>query len=92
MSAPGTIGYADMSKAGSLGVVSIKVGDAFNAPSAAGAAATLTASERKEGNGPNDIIFDIARTTTDASAYPMFLLSYVIAGLTMVFAGAFLIT
>jgi len=77
-STPGTIAYADASKAGSLGIVSIKVGDAFNAPSAAGAAATLTASERKEGNGANDIKFDVARTTTDTAAYPLLLLSYAI--------------
>jgi phosphate transport system substrate-binding protein len=77
-STPGTIAYADASKAGTLGIVSIKVGDGFNAPSADGAAATLTASERKEGNGANDITYSIARDTTDTAAYPLLLLSYAI--------------
>ncbi len=34
----GTIGYADESQAGGLGIVSVKVGEEFNAPSAEGAA------------------------------------------------------
>ena len=75
---PGTIGYADSSKAGTLGVASIKVGDVFNAPSADGAAIALASSELKEGNGPNDIVYSIDRSTTEAGAYPVFLLSYVI--------------
>jgi phosphate transport system substrate-binding protein len=72
----GTIGYADASKAGTLGIVAIKVGDTFNPPTAEGAATTLSVSELKEGNGPNDLPISIDRTTTEAGAYPLFLLSY----------------
>lgn len=75
---PGTIGYADASKAGTLGVVSIKVGDTFNAPTAEGAALALSASELASVNGENDLAYKINRTTTEAGAYPLMLLSYVI--------------
>ena len=75
---PGTIGYADASKAGTLGVASIQVGDAFNAPSAEGAATALATSELKEGNGANDLAYSIDRTTTESGAYPLLLLSYAI--------------
>jgi len=75
---PGTIGYADSSKAGALGVVSLQVGDTFNAPTADGAAIALATSELKEGNGANDLAYSIDRTTTEAGAYPLFLLSYAI--------------
>ena len=75
---PGTIGYADASKAGSLGVVSVKVGEAFNAPSAEGAATALASSTLASVNGDNDLAYDLDRTTTADGAYPLLLLSYVI--------------
>ena len=75
---PGTIGYADASKAGSLGVVSIKVGEEWNAPSAAGAATALSTSELASVNGANDLAYKVDRTTTESGAYPLFLLSYAI--------------
>ena len=74
----GAIGYADASKAGTLGTVAIKVGDEYVSHSPEGAALALASSERKEGNGANDIVFSIDRTTTEAGAYPLMLLSYVI--------------
>jgi phosphate transport system substrate-binding protein len=74
----GTIGYADASKAGTLGVVSIKVGDTFNAPTADGAALALSVSTPAPVNGDNDLAYKIDRTTTEAGAYPLMLLSYVI--------------
>ncbi|MGC4174431.1 phosphate ABC transporter substrate-binding protein PstS [Demequina sp.] len=75
---PGTIGYADASKAGSLGVVAIQVGDTFNAPSAEGAALALSSSELASVNGDNDLAYKIDRSTTAAGAYPLMLLSYAI--------------
>jgi phosphate transport system substrate-binding protein len=75
---PGTIAYADASKAGSLGVVSIKVGDTFNAPSADGAALALSTSELASVNGPNDLAYKVDRTTTEAGAYPLMLVSYAV--------------
>lgn len=74
----GSIGYADASKAGTLGKVSIKVGDAYTAPSADGAAAALATATTVGTNGANDLAYKIDRTTTEAGAYPLLLLSYVI--------------
>ncbi|KQW48514.1 phosphate ABC transporter substrate-binding protein [Nocardioides sp. Root1257] len=75
----GTIGYADDSQAGGLGKVSIKVGEAFNAPSADGAAKALEVSKPVEGRGEGDMAFDIDRTTTEEGAYPLLLTSYLLA-------------
>ena len=73
----GTIGYADESQVGDLGVVSVKVGEEYVAPSAEGAAkvgrglAGRRVAPRRHG--------DRHRPTTEAGAYPVVLLSYVIA-------------
>lgn len=75
----GTIGYADESQAGTLGQVSIKVGDTFTAPSAEGAAAALDASPRDDTRTEHDIAIKLDRTTTAAGAYPLVLVSYAIA-------------
>lgn len=73
----GTIGYADASAVGDLGVASLKVGDAFVGPTADAAAATVDASKRDtEGRADNDIVIKIDRTTTAAGAYPAILVSY----------------
>jgi len=77
-STKGAIGYADDSKAGTLGKVSIKVGDAYTAPSAAGAATALSTATVSGTNGANDLAYKIDRTTTAAGAYPLLLLSYAI--------------
>jgi len=77
-STKGAIGYADDSKAGKLGKVSIKVGTAYTAPSAKGAATALAAATVAGTNGADDLAYKIDRTTTTAGAYPLFLLSYVI--------------
>ena len=77
----GAIGYADDSavKDTDLGVVSIGVGDAFNAPSAEGAAMVVANSPRAEGRADVDMAIDIDRTITDEGAYPLLLTSYLIA-------------
>lgn len=74
----GTIGYADESQVASLGKVSVKVGDSYNAPSAEGAAIALAASKPAGTNGTNDLAFALDRTTTAKGAYPVMLASYVI--------------
>ncbi|MEO8261674.1 MAG: phosphate ABC transporter substrate-binding protein PstS [Pseudolysinimonas sp.] len=71
-----TIGYADASKAGDLGVANIKVGDEFVAYSAEAAAAVVAESPLVDGRDANDIAFAIDRTTTDPSHYPLVLVSY----------------
>lgn len=74
----GTIGYADLSKAGKLSVANIKVGDTFVAPTAEGAANALAASEKVSGRSSNDLSFKLNRTTTDPKNYPLLLVSYLI--------------
>lgn len=76
----GTIGYADASKAADLGVAQIKVGDAFQKPTAEAAAAIVDASERVSGEGrsANDWTIELNRTAT-GDGYPIVLLSYAIA-------------
>ncbi len=75
----GTITYADASQAGSLGIVSIKVGDAWVAPSEKAAAKVLDVSPRDTARSQQDIVITIDRATTEAGAYPMILVSYLAA-------------
>jgi phosphate transport system substrate-binding protein len=74
-----TIGYVDASKAGSLDVAELKVGDSFVAYSAEAAAAIIDASPIVERSNPNDIVIDVDRTSTAAGVYPLVLVSYLIA-------------
>jgi phosphate transport system substrate-binding protein len=75
----GSIGYADESQVGDLSVASIKVGDAFVAPSADGAAKALEASPVDDTRTEGDLAIKVDRTTTEAGAYPLMLTSYLIA-------------
>jgi phosphate transport system substrate-binding protein len=75
----GTIGYADESQAGGLGIASIKVGSDYTEPSAEGAAKVVAISKPVEGRAEVDMAMDIDRTTTEAGAYPVVLTSYLIA-------------
>ncbi|WP_019135984.1 phosphate ABC transporter substrate-binding protein PstS [Cellulomonas massiliensis] len=75
-SAPGTIGYADASAVGSLGKVSLGVGDDFVAPTADAAAKTVDVSPRDDSRAEGDIVIEVDRTTTEAGAYPAILVSY----------------
>ncbi|MDQ6523300.1 phosphate ABC transporter substrate-binding protein PstS [Nocardioides sp. LHD-245] len=75
----GAIGYADASQTGDLNVVSVKVGDEYVAPSPEGAAKTVAVSPVVEGRDATDIAVDVDRNTTEAGAYPVILLSYLIA-------------
>ena len=75
----GTIGYADASQAKDLGVAKIGVGTSFVAPSADGAAKLLEAATRGTDGGQYVFSYSLPRTTTDASQYPITLVSYGIA-------------
>lgn len=73
----GAIGYADASRAGSLGTVALGVGDEFVPFSAGAAAAVVDASPLAEGaNGVNDLAYKLDRTTTASGVYPLVLVSY----------------
>ena len=75
----GTIAYADESQAGDLGIAKIKVGNNYVAPSAQGAAKALEVSKPVQGRPQGDMAIDVDRTTTEAGAYPIMLVSYLIA-------------
>ena len=74
----GTIGYADHSQTSELSVVSVQVGSEWVEPSADGAAIALDASKLEEGRAATDLAFALDRTTTEAGAYPVVLVSYLI--------------
>jgi phosphate transport system substrate-binding protein len=75
----GTIGYADASQAGDLGVADVKVGEEYVGPTAEAAAKVLEVSPRVEGRPEVDMAFDLDRATTESGAYPIVLASYLIA-------------
>jgi phosphate transport system substrate-binding protein len=75
----GTIGYADFSAVGDLGVVNVGVGEEFTAPSAEGAALVVANSPAVEGAPETDMAVELDRTTTESGAYPVLLVSYMIA-------------
>jgi phosphate transport system substrate-binding protein len=74
-----TIGYADASKAGDLGVAKIKVGDEFVSYSPEAAAAVVEESPLVAGRDATDLAISLDRKTTDPSHYPLVLVSYIIA-------------
>ncbi|MET0844288.1 MAG: phosphate ABC transporter substrate-binding protein PstS [Mycetocola sp.] len=74
----GTIGYADASRAGDLGTVSIKVGDEYVPYSAEAAAAIVDASPAAEGRSEGDLAIELDRASTEAGVYPIVLISYLI--------------
>jgi phosphate transport system substrate-binding protein len=73
-----TIGYADASRAGELGVAKIKVGDEFVAYTAEAAAAVVDGSPAVEGRTASDLAIQLDRLTTDPTHYPLVLVSYLI--------------
>jgi phosphate transport system substrate-binding protein len=75
----GTIGYADASQAGDLGVAKIKVGDTYVAPTPEEAAKVVDESEESSDAGRYVLTYDINRTTTKPRTYPVILVSYQIA-------------
>jgi phosphate transport system substrate-binding protein len=74
----GTIGYADASRAGDLGVAKIKVGEEFVEYTAEAAAAVVDGSPLVEGRADNDLAIKLDRLTTDSAQYPLVLVSYAI--------------
>jgi phosphate transport system substrate-binding protein len=74
----GTIGYADASRAGDLGVAKIKVGEEFVEYTAEAAAAVVDGSPLVEGRADNDLAIKLDRLTTNPAEYPLVLVSYAI--------------
>jgi phosphate transport system substrate-binding protein len=78
--ADGTIGYADASKAGELGTVSVKVGDAYVPYSAEAAAKVVDASPMDDtATQDNRVVVKLDHTLSESGAYPIVLVSYDIA-------------
>lgn len=77
----GTIGYADDSqvKDAGLSVVSVKIGEEYVAPSAEAAAKVIAVSPAVEDRTETDMAVEVDRTTTESGAYPVILLSYLVA-------------
>ena len=73
-----TIGYADASKAGNLGVAAIKVGDEFVDYSPEAAAAVVAGSPAGDTASATDLVISLDRKTTDPTHYPLVLVSYII--------------
>jgi phosphate transport system substrate-binding protein len=78
-SGDGTIGYADESQVGDLGVAAIKVGSDYNMPTAEGASKVLASSPKVSGRGENDMAIQVDRKMTETGSYPLMLTSYLIA-------------
>ena len=74
-----SITYVDESGAGDLSIAQVKVGDTFTKISAEGAEAVVAASPLVEGRGDNDLAIAIDRTDTSDGAWPLVLVSYIIA-------------
>ncbi|OZG63604.1 phosphate ABC transporter substrate-binding protein [Bifidobacterium hapali] len=78
--ADGTIGYADFSAVGDLGTVAVKVGDKYNEISADGGSKVIDDSELdSSATGDNRVVVKINHQTTTEGAYPIVLVSYMIA-------------
>ena len=71
-----TIGYADASQAGALGVAKVGSGSTFLGPTAADAAKLVDHSPLVEGRGEHDFALKLDRTAE--GAYPIALVSYAI--------------
>ena len=76
----GTIGYADASRAGNLGTVSVKVGEEYVPYSAEAAAAIVDASPAANAGerGDNDLAIELDRATEATGTYPIVLVSYLV--------------
>lgn len=74
----GSIGYADESQVGDLGVATIKVGDSYVGPTAEAAAKIFDESSPSGDPGKNVFTFDLNRTPDAAGTYPIVLVSYLL--------------
>jgi len=77
--AKNSITYIDESGSAGLSIAQLKVGDTYNKISADGAAAVVAASPIASGRETNDLAIQINRKDTSKGAWPLVLVSYVIA-------------
>jgi phosphate transport system substrate-binding protein len=72
----GSVGYADASQVGDLGVAQVKVGNDFVTLSAEAAAKAVEVSDKVPGRNQYDLSFKLNRTPTEPGVYPITLVSY----------------
>ncbi|WEV53783.1 phosphate ABC transporter substrate-binding protein PstS [Bifidobacterium sp. ESL0704] len=78
--ADGTIGYADLAKAGNFGTVAVRVGSDYVAPAADAAAKTVNASPlRPMPKGSKRVVVNVNYATNAAGDYPVVSSSYAVA-------------
>ena len=77
--AKNSITYIDESGAAGLSIAQLKVGDNYEKISADGAAAVVAASPIADGREANDLAIQIDRKDTSKGAWPLVLVSYIIA-------------
>jgi phosphate transport system substrate-binding protein len=77
--AKNSITYIDESGSAGLSIAQLKVGSSFEKISANGAAAVVAASPIASGRETNDLAIQIDRKDTSKGAWPLVLVSYVIA-------------
>ncbi|WP_426625015.1 phosphate ABC transporter substrate-binding protein PstS [Leifsonia sp. McL0607] len=77
--AKNSITYIDESGSAGLSIAQLKVGDNFEKISADGAAAVVAASPIASGRETNDLAIQINRKDTTKGAWPLVLVSYVVA-------------
>ncbi|MFT4219065.1 MAG: phosphate ABC transporter substrate-binding protein PstS [Microbacterium sp.] len=78
-SGAGTIGYADASQAGDLGTAAVEVDGEYIAYSSEAAAQLVDSSPLAEGRGAGDLVFEVDPSAATDGAYPIALVSYLIA-------------
>lgn len=74
----GMIGYIDASRAGELGLVSVRSGNEYVPYSSKAAAAIVDASPVATGRAPGDLAIELDRTSSASGVYPIVLVSYLI--------------
>ena len=74
-----SIGYADASQAGDLGVASVGVGEEFVAPDPEAAAKIFEVSERVSDAAETQMVYDLDYNTEESGVYPIVLTSYLLA-------------
>jgi phosphate transport system substrate-binding protein len=72
----GTIGYADASRAGDLGTITVGVGDNYVPFSPEAAAKIVDVSDLVSGRPDTSLAYDLKRDTTESGVYPVVLVSY----------------
>ncbi|WP_298038860.1 phosphate ABC transporter substrate-binding protein PstS [uncultured Microbacterium sp.] len=75
----GAIGFADASQVGDLGQVHVEVDGEYVAYSADAASKLVENSPLAEGRGAGDLVFDVDPAAATGGAYPIALVSYLIA-------------